>query len=158
MTPHRQTRRNIIRLLAGQPADEIFQAVLDVKFPRVEDVGRDLCGRGDETYPEAALLLDIDDDVSGLNLKERVLADVINMSDDVPSVDHTVHATIDNVESGHTLQSDKIRYKISSSLGMLNCNKKGKENIWRGEKILLHTIKQQNIVLCGVLGRSYGEG
>ena len=92
-------------------------------------MGRDLCGRGDETYPEAALLLDIDDDVSGLNLKERVLADVINMSDDVPSVDHTVHATIDNVESGHTLQSDKIRYKISSSLGMLNCNKKGKENI-----------------------------
>ena len=64
MTPHRQTRRNIIRLLAGQPADEIFQAVLDVKFARVEDVGRDLCGRGDETYPEAALLLDIDDDVS----------------------------------------------------------------------------------------------
>ena len=103
MTPHRQTRRNIIRLLAGQPADEIFQAVLDVKFPRVEDVGRDLCGRGDETYPEAALLLDIDDDVSGLNLKERVLVDVINMSDDVPSVDHTVHAPIDNVEGRYAL-------------------------------------------------------
>ena len=128
MTPHRQTRRNIIRLLAGQPADEIFQAVLDVKFSRVEDVGRDLCGRGDETYPEAALLLDIDDDVSGLNLKERVLADVINMSDDVPSVDHTVHATINNVESGHTLKSVKIKFKISSSLGISNCDKKGREN------------------------------
>ena len=103
MTPHRQTRRNIIRLLAGQPADEIFQAVLDVKFARVEDVRRDLCGRGHEAYPEAALLLDIDDDVAGPNLQERVLADVISVSDDVPSVDHTVHAPIDNVEGRHTL-------------------------------------------------------
>ena len=103
MTPHRQTRRNIIRLLAGQPADEIFQAVLDVEFTRVEDVGRDLRGRWDEANPEAALLLDIDDDVAGLNLQEGVLADVVNMSDDVSSVDHTVHAPIDNVEGRHTL-------------------------------------------------------
>ena len=104
MASHSQIRRNIIGLLVRQPGDEIFQAVLDVKFPRVENVGRDLCGRGDETYPEAALLLDIDDDVAGLNLQEGVLADVINVSDDVPSVDHTVHAPIDNVEGRHTLK------------------------------------------------------
>ena len=104
MAPHSQTRRSIIRLLVGQTGDEIFPAVLDVELARVEDVGRDLRGRGDETYPEAALLLDIDDDVAGLNLQEGVLADVINVSDDVSSVDHTVHTPIDNVEGSHTLQ------------------------------------------------------
>ena len=105
MAFHSQTRGNIIRLLVGQAGDEIFQAVLDVELARVEDVGGDLCGRGDETYPEAALLLDIDDDVACLNLQEGVPVDVINVSDDVPGVHHTVHAPIDNVESCHPLQS-----------------------------------------------------
>ena len=104
MAPHSQTGRKIIRLLVGEAGDEIFETVLDVELARVEDVGRDLCGRGHEAYPEAALLLDIDDDVAGPNLQEGVLADVINVSDDVPSVDHTVHAPIDNVEGRHTLK------------------------------------------------------
>ena len=103
MASHSQTRGNFIGLFGRQPGDEIFQAVLDVEFTRVEDVGRDLRGRWHEANPEAALLLDIDDDVAGPNLQEGVLADVINVSDDVPSVDHTVHAPIDNVEGRHTL-------------------------------------------------------
>ena len=71
-------------------------------------MGRDLSGRGDETYPEAALLLDVDDDIPGLNLQEGVPADVVNVGDDVSSVDHAVHAPIDNVESRHTLRSVHI--------------------------------------------------
>ena len=103
MAPHSQIRRNIIGLLVRQTGHEIFQAVLDIELARVEDVGRDLCGRWHEADPEAALLLDIDDDVAGLNLQEGVLADVVNMSDDISSVDHTVHAPIDNVEGRHAL-------------------------------------------------------
>ena len=80
-------------------------------------MGRDLGGRGHEAYPEAALLLDIDDDVAGLDLQEGVLADVVNVSDDVPGVDHTVHAPIDNVEGRHTLQC--VQGKIISSWSKL---------------------------------------
>ena len=110
MASHSQTRGKIIRLLVGEPGDEIFQTILDVKLARVEDVRRDLCGGGHEAYPEAALLLDVDDDVSGLNLQEGVLADVINVSDDVSSVDHTVHAPIDNVEGRHPLKLVKWNF------------------------------------------------
>ena len=80
-------------------------------------MGRDLGGRGHEAYPEAALLLDINDDVASLDLQEGVLADVVNVSDDVPGVDHTVHAPIDNVEGRHTLQC--VQGKIISSWSKL---------------------------------------
>ena len=113
MASHSKTMRNFIGIFGRQPGHEVLQAVLDVELARVENVRRDLSGWRHQADPEAAPWLDIDDYISCLNLQEGVLTEVVNMRDDIASLDDTVHTTIDNIESGHTLEERRLVTTVS---------------------------------------------
>ena len=102
MALHSKTRRTVLHLL-GLSGHEVLQTLLHVELSAVQDVRGYLSVRGAETYPEGAASLDIDDDVSVIDFEEGVLTYIVDVCPDVPRVDYTVHAAVDNVESGHTL-------------------------------------------------------
>ena len=103
MAPDSQAGRTLLRLPAHS-GHEVLQAVLHLELAQVENVRSYLGCRGDQTDPEAGPRLDIDNNVSIIDLQEGVVTEIINVSSDVASVDHAVQAAVNDVESGNALR------------------------------------------------------
>ena len=56
--------------------------------------------------PEGARRGDVDNNIARLDLYEGVLGELVQVADDVATLDHARHAASHQVEGGYTLQTD----------------------------------------------------